>query len=414
MSPSLQRALLTLLGVTLIAHGARAQAGKAAWPQWLGPNHNGVAADAGAFAGRVEVHLRKAWSRPLEAGQAGLAVADGRVFTLFRDGSDDYALALRADTGAEVWRVKLDAGVLSPWLSGPPSTPAFHDGRVFTLSSACLLRGHEAATGRVLWQLDLKARFGTAYVVGCVSSPFVEGGRLYVQTGGREDHRVAALDPKNGEPIWTSKGAERATNASPIAASIAGVEQLVTNHTGADQRLGLTGFRLSDGALLWSASVVDGFSFDTPLALPGDRVALQTANEIQVVRIDRKNERWSATPLWRSTDLQAFVSLPVFHAGHLFGFGGDDLACVELKTGKTAWKKKLYAGSQILVDGHLVVLSTSSGLLRVVEATPAGFREKARLELFQRGAQALAPPSYAGRRIFVRNEEEVAAVDVLP
>jgi hypothetical protein len=33
------------------------------------------------------------------------------------------------------------------------------------------------------------------------------------------------------------------------------------------------------------------------------------------------------------------------------------------------------------------------------------------LELLNRGAQTWAPPSYAGRRIYVRNEEEVAAVE---
>jgi hypothetical protein len=47
-----------------------------------------------------------------------------------------------------------------------------------------------------------------------------------------------------------------------------------------------------------------------------------------------------------------------------------------------------------------------------VEATPAGYREKARLEVLNRGARAETPPSFAGRRIFVRNDEEVVAVDV--
>ena len=66
----------------------------------------------------------------------------------------------------------------------------------------------------------------------------------------------------------------------------------------------------------------------------------------------------------------------------------------------------------ILLDRHLAILSTAAGLLRVVEASAAGYGEKARLDLLSRGAQAAAPPSYAGRRIFVRNEEEVVAVDI--
>jgi len=358
------------------------------------------------------VGLKKAWSRPLETGQAGLAVAEGRVFTLFRDGTDDYAIALRADTGEVAWRVRLDPGVEGPFLVGPPSSPAFDAGRVFTLSSACRLRAHEATSGRTLWEIDVKARFGAAFQMGCGPSPFVEGGRLLVQTGGNPDHRVVALDPKSGEMVWASKGTERAGFPSPVVAEIGGVPQLLVHYTTAAQVSGVTGIRLSDGAVLWSSTLPQSFSFDSPLALPGDRVALATVNELHLLRVTRRNETWSASPVWHNADLQAAVSPPVFHAGYLFGFGGDHLACVDAGTGATVWKEKLYPASLILVDGHLVILSTAAGLLRVVEASAAGYREKARLEVLSRGAQASVPPSYAGRRIFVRNDEEVAAVDI--
>jgi predicted TIM-barrel fold metal-dependent hydrolase/outer membrane protein assembly factor BamB len=406
-------AVLAWLGPVSITRGLEADGPTAAWPRWLGPTQDGVAVDPGVFSGKASVRLQKAWSYPLESGQAGLAVADGRVFTLSREGSDDYAVALRADTGALAWRVKLDAGIESPWVLGPPSTPTFAAGRLFTLSSACRLRAHDASNGHVLWEFDVKGRFDPAFPVGCASSPFVEGDRLYLQAGGREDHRLAAFDVKSGEVAWTAKGVARALNASPIAADLGGVRQIVSHHSAADQRSGLTGFRLTDGAVLWSSTLPEGFSFDTPRALPGDRVALQTVSGLNVLRVSHNGEAWSAAPLWRSADLQAAINPPVFHAGHLFGFAGDDLVCVDAETGATVWKEQVYPGSLILVDGHLVVLSTSAGLLRVVEASAAGYREKARLELLSRGAQALAPPSYAGHRIFVRNEEEVAAVDVV-
>jgi outer membrane protein assembly factor BamB len=412
MSPRLLLALAVLAGVLPEAHAAPGQAG-AEWPQWLGPKRNGVAVDPGVFSGKSQVRLEKAWSRPLEAGQAGVAVAGGRLFTLFRDGSDDYALALRADAGQEAWRVKLDPGVESPWLSGPASTPAFHDGRVFTLSSACLLRGHDAETGRVLWEVDFKQRFGTAYQIGCASSPFVEAGRLYVVTGGPKEHRAGAFDPKTGAVLWTSKGGEpAATNSSPAAAELAGVRQLLFNHNVGFQRSGVTALRLEDGALLWSVTPGQGFSFDMPLGLAPDRVWFQTANALHVLKVAREGEQWRSEPLWRSEELQAGISSALLHGGHLFGYGGDHLACVDLETGRTAWKEKTYPGSLILVDGHLIALSTSAGLLRVAEATASGYREKARLQLLNKGAQAQAPASYAGRRIYVRNEDEVAAVDV--
>ena len=71
-------------------------------------------------------------------------------------------------------------------------------------------------------------------------------------------------------------------------------------------------------------------------------------------------------------------------------------------------------GSLILVDHALVVLSATGGVVRVVEATPSGYREPARLEVLNRGAQTEAPPSFAAGMIFVRNDEEIVAIAVSP
>ena len=102
----------------------------------------------------------------------------------------------------------------------------------------------------------------------------------------------------------------------------------------------------------------------------------------------------------------------MYHEGHFYGTGGDFLRCVRATDGGIAWEEKTYPGSVVLVDGHLAFLSVSAGLLRIVEATPAGYKERARLEALPRGAPAETPPSVAGRRIFLRNDDEVVAVDV--
>lgn len=414
MTPTscLRNGLLLLALWPLAALDAAAQARTEAWPHWLGPTQNGVAVDPGVFAGKSEIRLEKVWSRPIETGQAGLAVAGGRVFTLFSDGSDDYAIALRADTGADVWRAKLDPDLERAFLSGPTTIPAFHDGRVFTLSSRCRLRAHDAATGRELWQIDMQERFGTALPMGCGPAPFVDGGRLVLQTSGKAEQRVVALDPATGGLVWASGGAERAGYASPVAAELAGVRQLLVRHTSAAGAPGVSGIRLSDGALLWSATLPEGLSFESPQALPGDRVLLTTVNDTHLLRVTREGDAWRARPLWHSSELQSAASPPVLHGGRLFGYAGDFLVCVDPETGKGVWKERVYAGSLILLDGNLVALSASAGLLRVVEASAVGYREKARLPLFNPGAQGWAAPSYAGGRIFVRNEEEIAAVVV--
>lgn len=405
---------LALLAVAVAAAPGRlaAQPDGGSWPHWLGPTQNGSAVEPGLLAGRPTARLEKLWSRPLETGHAGIAVAEGLAYTLFSDGRDEYAIALAVEDGREAWRAKLDPDRERAFLPGPTTIPAFHEGRLFTLSSRCRLRAHDAATGRELWRIDATEAYGMALPMGCGPAPFVEAGRLFLVTPGSPDRSLVALDPASGERLFEARTSERVGATSPVAAAVAGVRQLLVRLAAGPLASGLASLRLSDGATLWSAGHAPGFSFDTPLALAGDRVLVTTANQSHLLRILREGERWRAEPLWTSGDLQSGVGPPVFHDGHLFGYAGDDLVCVDAATGAAAWRERTYPGSLLLLDGHLVALSTSAGLLRLVEAGAAGYREKARLALFARGAQGWAPPSYAGRRLFLRNEEEIAAVAV--
>jgi outer membrane protein assembly factor BamB len=296
------------------------------------------------------------------------------------------------------------------------STPAVGASRVFVLGSDCILRALAADSGQVHWQADLKQRFGAELRRGCETSPFVEAGRLILQPGGKEEHRLVALDTATGDLVWTAKGKERANYSSPVAAEIGGVRQAVVHHVATlenAQASGLSGFRLGDGALLWSATFERNASLETPLVIP-EGVLLLTWNDARLARVSRSGDAWTLQTVWNSDVFKARISPPVYRDGHLYGFKEDDLVCVRAATGEVVWRERVYPGSAILVDGRLVVLSANAGLVRLVEATPAGYREAARLEVLNRGAQAETPPSFSGASIFVRNDEEVAAVVVEP
>jgi hypothetical protein len=406
--------LLAAAAVTPAPAPVPAAAAGAAWPQWLGPGRNGAVEAPGTFAGRDRIALRVAWRKPAGAGISALAVAEGRLFTVVSDGQTDQAMALSAEDGREQWRVTLDPSVAA-LERGPVSTPAVGGGLVHVLSAACRLRALAADSGRTVWTRDLKADFAVELRQGCQTSPLLEGGQVLVQGGGRENDRtLLAFDARTGEPAWTARGSQRTFYTSPVVADLAGTRQIVVHHTvpGPPPISGLFGLRLSDRAVLWQKTLERNMSFETPLVVPPDRVLVLTWNDAHAFHVSKGDGGLQAEPAWHTQEITADVSPPVAHGGHLYGFGGDFLACLDARTGKAAWREKLYRGSLILVDGHLVVLSVSAGLVRIVEATPAGYREKARLEVLNRGARAETPPSFAGRRIFVRNDEEVVAVDV--
>jgi len=402
-------ALLAAGFAILAADGARA--GSADWKHWRGPGQNGATVADGALS-RPSLRLRKAWRRPIGGGRSGVVVSDGRLFALVTDGETQSVLALRAADGGEVWQVPL--GPHAAESLAPVSTPAVDGGRVFALGTDCILRALVATSGEKVFEVDLKKRFGSTLRRGCESSPFVENGRVVLQPGGPEDHRLVALDARNGDLVWSARGTERANYSSPVAGDLSGVRQAVVHHVtlAAPQRSGLAGFRMEDGALLWSGTFEANVSTETPLVLPQDRVLLVTWNDAKLARIKRAGETMEMETVWSKPVLRSRISPPVHREGHIYGFNGDDLVCVRADTGDIVWKQRTYAGSLILVDDALVILSATAGTVRVVEATPAGYREKAQIEVLNRGAQTEAPPSFAAGLIFVRNDEEIVAIAI--
>jgi outer membrane protein assembly factor BamB len=407
----------TLAALLLVSWAVPALGEEAAgWNQWAGPLHDGSAPATGVFRGGFR--LRQVWRRPSSGGISALAVAGERLYSLASAEGTDYAFALDAGTGKEVWKVPLGASIPSMEY-GTASTPATDGRLVFLHTPQCKLLALEAGTGKPAWQHDLRAEYNTgAMAGGCWSSPVLDGNLLVLQVNGEPDKRVMAFDKGSGAVVWHSPGKSRSTRSSPLIADLAEVRQVVV-HDVEKGKGGLYGLRLSDGALLWSLRFPEGESFanDAPFALGGDRLGLITWSDFRAVRVTRKGGAWEAAPAWSSRDFRAEVQPVTLHAaalgGHLYGFGGEMLSCLEAATGKTAWKEKVYPGSLILVDGHLVALSQSSGLLRVIEASPVAYRERARLEVFTPGAVGDTPPSFAGRRIYLRNSEEMVAIEVV-
>jgi outer membrane protein assembly factor BamB len=114
--------------------------------------------------------------------------------------------------------------------------------------------------------------------------------------------------------------------------------------------------------------------------------------------------------------LRAALPVPaVYVEGHLYGFGGNSaefFKCVDASTGVTKWSTRIYRGAAVVAGRTLVIQSESSGLLRLVAADPAAYREVAKLSVLKPGASTLTPPAIADGMIFVRNLEEVAAVSI--
>jgi outer membrane protein assembly factor BamB len=336
----------------------------------------------------------------------------GRLYTLGSDGTDDVLFAFDAATGKELWRASAGPTHANALENGPGSTPALASGLAIAVSSSCRLAAFRTADGSVAWQHSLADQYKSRFAArgGCAMSPVVSDSVAIVPTGAADGVRLAAFDVRSGKEMWTAAALPSSLNGAPGFTEASGVRQVLYHHAKPPGRSGLTAVRADDGSTLWQIDSPDGMSDTMPVGLPGNRVLLQTWMNSTLFDV-------SSTPraVWTMSELTAVGPPPVYRDGHLYGFGGNSgefLKCVELATGQTKWQSRVYRGSVLLVGSTLVMLSEASGLVRLIPATPAGFEERARLQVLKPGARTFTPPSFADGRIFLRNLEELVAVDV--
>jgi outer membrane protein assembly factor BamB len=274
------------------------------------------------------------------------------------------------------------------------------------------VHGADLASGAVRWQRNMvaefKSRFGPR---GCTMSPMIDGANVVIPTGAPAGGTtLISLNAATGETVWAADKLPLSLSTPTGVGTFGGERFVLYYHAKPPGTGGLTGLRTGDGApaIAWQIDLKANMSDTAPLALPGNRVLLQTWNDSALIDV-------SSTPriLWTTTDLWALYPPPAHHEGALYGFGGNStefFSAVDVASGKTMWTERIYRGYVVNAGGTLVVQSESSGLLRLVAADPARYRELTRLQVFRPGARTTTPPTVAGGRVFVRNLEELVAV----
>lgn len=378
------------------------------WAQLWGPNGNGIAAPSARLA--PSVRLREVWRRPVGSGFSALSLAGARGYTGLSDGPSDFLAAIDLSNGREVWRTRLGETYKGHDGSkdGPISTPTVDGTRVFIVGPRGVLLAADAATGKELWRVDLATDLAApAPFYGFGTSPLVVGNLVVVAAGG-EKNNLAAFAKDTGKRAWSVSHSKAVNYATPALATLGGVRQVLVLAN--DQLLGV---KPEDGSLLWSQAT--GWTEEAsraPVVLPGDRVLITGWGEAKLFQVKSEGGKLSASELWKSPRLKNSYSPTVFHQEHIFGMNRDYLTCIDPATGNAVWRHKVYGGSLILVDGHAVILGDSSGDLRVGRLTPKGFEEKAKQPVFNAGATSSTGPSFQGKRIYLRNVEEMVAIEV--
>ena len=381
------------------------------WPQWLGPDRTGVSTETGFLKVWPKDGPAILWKRNLGKGFSGISVADGRVFTMFAEGDDEFVVCLNEESGDEIWRFRTGS-MFEEWQGGdgPRSQPTVDGERVYVLGAEGRMFALKAANGDTIWTVDLVDGLGGRFPrFGFSTSPLVEGDFLFLEAATRNG-TFLALHRKDGKVAWASQN-DVASYSSPIALDLAGARQVV--YFSGDAVVGLSPF---NGSLFWRYPWKTSYDLNiaTPIFVPPDRIFISSGYDhgAALLRIEADSDGFSVNRVWESRRMKNHFGTSVLVGDYIYGFDNAILKCIEARTGKEQWKHRGYGkGALIFADGHLVLLS-DNGRLALARATPDGFREKAGVQVLD--GRSWTMPTLANDRVFVRDMRKIVCLDLSP
>ncbi len=390
------------------------------WPQFRGPNRDGISPEKGLLRSWPEGGPKVLWSVPVGQGYAAAAIHRGRVF--FNDydeaTSEFLVRCLTLDEGKELWRFKEERRI-RPNHGITRSVPATDGKVVVSLDPKAVLHGLNAETGEEIWRRNFVQDYGAKippWYNG--QNPLIDGDRVIVAPAGTQALMVA-LEAASGEELWRTPNPEGwlLSHASPMPAKLGGVEQYLFSVL-----QGTIGVSAKDGKLLWHFPFKFNVSVSpSPLAVDGERVYVTGAYDSggAMFRVKHDGDAWSTEELFvhGATEWNSEVQTPILHDGHMFAVGKQKrglFTCLDLN-GKQVWSSQGQAyfglGSFLLADGMFFVLEGDTGLLRLLEADTGGYRELASAQVLG-GHDVWGPLALSDGKLVMRDLGRMVCVDV--
>jgi outer membrane protein assembly factor BamB len=389
------------------------------WPQFRGPNRDGMATRvAGLARDWKATPPRELWGLDVGEGYAGVAVYSGRVYLLDydRDAKQSALRCLSLADGKELWRytypltIKRNHGMTR-------TVPVVTDKFVVALDSKCNVFCLDATSGEFRWSVSLVREFGASvpewYAGQC---PLVDGERVILAPGGK-DALLLALDLTTGKPLWQTPNSHdwKMTHSSIMPMDFA------------DRRFyvycaskGVVGVDAKDGALLWETPdwKISIATVPSPLPLSDGKIFLTGgygAGSL-MLQLEEQDGKLTPKPLFKLTPevFGATQHTPILKDGQLYGVRADGrFVCLGLD-GKVIWASgpgETFGLGSFLIADDLVFAVSDSGKLRLFEAAPPRFNLLGETQPLT-NRESWAPMALAGNRLLLRDLTRLVCLEV--
>jgi outer membrane protein assembly factor BamB len=386
--------------------------GPSDWPQWRGPERNGVSKDTGLIKQWPSSGPQRDWSiSGLGEGYGSLAIKGDRIFVQGTSGSSSVVFCLNRADGKIVWSAALGSKVNEGRGNGPRSTPTVDNDRIYALTENGDLACLRAPDGSPVWRKNILKEFSGSNPGWLISeSPLIDGDRVIVTPGGRGAGMVA-LDKMTGKEIWRAKDlSDEAGYSSCIAADVGGVRTIMNFTSRA-----AVGVRASDGKLMWSHSSPANGTANCATPVFSDGKAFFTSaygTGGALLGLSAQGGEVKAKELYFTKDMKNHHGGVVLVNGYLYGSSDSILTCIEFATGKKMWaNRSVGKGSLTYADGMLYLFSENN-VVGLAEATPNAYAEKGRFSVPEQGRPSWAYPVVIGGKLYIRDQGTLTAYDV--
>jgi outer membrane protein assembly factor BamB len=406
------------------------------WPQWRGPDRDGVWRETGIVERFEKPELEIVWRAEIGSGYSGPTVADGRVYVadrLVTPKQVERVHCFDAGTGRNIWTHTYDCPYRDVgYDAGPRASVTIDDGRAYALGTMGHFFCFDAATGKIHWEKDLNEQYKIRMPIwGIASAPLIEDDLVIVQIGGEDGANFVAFDKKSGAERWRALD-DQASYSAPLVIEQAG-ERVMVAYTGDN----VVGMDPKTGKLHWRhpfppRQMVIGIA--SPIVYRELLFVTNFFDGAMLLRLDQKS--LSVNKVWqragedeKNTDaLHSIISTPLVRDGYIYGVDSyGELRCLDLMTGDRIWEsleagpKERWGTIHFVEHGDRVWMFNEIGELIITELSPSGYREISRAKLIEptrdqlpsrRGGVTWAHPAFAGKHVFARNDKELVCASL--
>jgi outer membrane protein assembly factor BamB len=409
--------ICAVLGASWTSIGAAQENAALSWPQFLGPDRNGISQETGLSETWPDAGPPELWRVAGGVGLSGLAIADGRVITLVQKDGQQVALALQAETGQTLWSTAIGEAYENGMGDGPRATPTLAGEHAYVYTGDGILAALNINTGDIVWRQNVLQQSGAEIAdYGMAGSPLVVGDAVVVTVGGKGTG-VVAVDRQRGTVRWKAADGP-AGYSSPALLEIAGAPQIVSFL--GQQAVGVDA---ASGRLLWRYPYATDFDCNiaTPLARGGQLFLSSGENHgCVLLAFDKSGDQLKPRTVWESQGARSVLrnewQTSILLGDHLYGLDNvgsagpvTHLTCVEFATGKRVWQQPRFGKANLIAADGKLFFSSMEGELVLVRATPEAYTELGRAKVMQAMRQA---PALAGGRLYLRDNRHIACFDV--